>query len=318
MMDMCLQISLISGYNHRRTISETTGNISRSQSTMNMTVPEDASHHQQFSRSTSQTLKVTGTMPERLRPETVKQQHPTPSNIHSEDEDLIVRTTGTVQINSLLSPEQSVSDPQILNSKIDIISPNILSKPSTTVDKHTVPESLHLVDTSLELLGPVPQPSSSSTLSVTSEPKSSRSAESYPGPTSSIPTRSNLSKLSSLRGSSSAIPRTTSGSSLRQQQQQQSRLRQPSTSIKSISSFDTLQQSPHISKLESLTIATMPANTNVDELETSSKLQAQAVKEIYYSLDEDQSDTAREAELLSDLERERDVIRVLQGQKTGT
>jgi RecG-like helicase len=95
-------------------------------------------------------------------------------------------------------------------------------------------------------------------------------------------------------------------------------LRQPSTSIKSISSFDTLQQSPHISKLESLTIATMPANTNVDELETSSKLQAQAVKEIYYSLDEDQSDTAREAELLSDLERERDVIRVLQGQKTGT
>lgn len=56
----------------------------------------------------------------------------------------------------------------------------------------------------------------------------------------------------------------------------------------------------------------------MDELETSSKLPAQAVKEIYYSLDEDQSDTAREAELLSDLERERDVIRVLQGQKTGT
>jgi RecG-like helicase len=61
----------------------------------------------------------------------------------------------------------------------------------------------------------------------------------------------------------------------------------------------------------------MPANTNVDELETSNKLQAQAVKEIYYSLDEDQSDTTREAELLSDLERERDVIRVLQGQKIG-
>ncbi|GAB5585358.1 hypothetical protein Unana1_00258 [Umbelopsis nana] len=305
------RLSLISGYNHRTTISETTGNVNRSHSTMTMAVPDDTRH---LSRATSQTLNVTSTKSDRLLRETLKE--PTSYNTAiSEDESTLLRTRGTMQINSPLRPKQSLtrltemSDPQVPATHIEVVQPTQPSIP--------LPDSSHITDShtdnsSVELLNPIPQPSP--TLSANSEPKSSMSAESYPA-VSSTPSRSNLPKLNSLRGSSSSIPRTSSGSSLRQPGTTTSRLRQPSTSVKSISSYDTLKEPPHSANLESLTIASTPAISNLEELETDCK-QKEHVKEIYYSLDEDTPSSSREIELLADLEQKRNVIRVLQGQKT--
>jgi hypothetical protein len=132
-------------------------------------------------------------------------------------------------------------------------------------------------------------------------------------PSAGIPSRSNLPKLNSLRASSSSIPRTSSASSLRQQA---SRLRQPSRSVKSRNSCDTLKE-PNINVPKTYTTVNMPVNTNIDELQKSESTSAQDTSDLYYQLDDEQSVNDREAEMLSQLEREKAVNRVLQGQKAG-
>jgi dynactin complex subunit len=68
----------------------------------------------------------------------------------------------------------------------------------------------------------------------------------------------------------------------------------------------------------SLTVAVIPATSNLNELEPPSKpADVPASQEIYYSLDDIQptASSSREQELSAELDRERAVIKVLQGQK---
>ncbi|KAG2186802.1 hypothetical protein INT44_003028, partial [Umbelopsis vinacea] len=264
------RLSLISSYNHRRTISETTGNITRSHSTMNISVPDS-----QVTRSPSRTLSVTDTpVPAKpIEPESVHTITPMKS-----DQDM---TNRTIQNNSVPSPDM----PNISSSSVTTVEDTISLSPS--IDHRSIPDS---VDIPVHTIVPP----------TTADPV----------PTTS--TRSNLPKLNTLR---TAIPKASSGSSLRQQA---SRLRQPSVSVRSVSSHDTLKESLKESRMAaSLTIVVMPATSNLNELDQPSKPADMPTnqEEIYYSLDDIQPAVNREQELSSELDRERAVIKALQGQK---
>ncbi|KAH8553499.1 hypothetical protein BGW37DRAFT_262317 [Umbelopsis sp. PMI_123] len=290
------RLSLISSHNHRRTISETTGNITRSHSAMNIVVPDDT---RQVTRSLSRTMSVANT-PVQAKPNEPEVVHINKNSVRSEDDNLIAQTAGTMQINSLQDPNQNcldISDQNVTNTQVDETTP--FPQPTDAVDSPSAPTTLDTTDQAIFQSSPT----SNTNLDLST-------AESAPA----APSRSNLPKLSSLRTSSSSIPRTSSGSSLRQQA---SCLRQPSTSVRTTSSHDTL--SSPIPKTASLTIAVIPVISNLNEIEDRKPTATHTTNEIYYSLDEDQTTLSgsREQELLSDLERERAVIKVLQGQKTG-
>jgi hypothetical protein len=261
---------------------------------MNISVPDG-----QVTRSPSRTLSVTAT-PVQAEPQSV---HTISSIAPIESDHVMTQNNQTAQINSSPLPSHDLLDRSSSNvTNTATVEDNVaLSQSTNAVDNRSIPDS---VEIAVHTIVP-PSPTSTTHLDLST-------ADIVPTPSS----RSNLPKLSSLRTSSSSIPRTSSGSSLRQQA---SRLRQPSASVRSVSSHDTLKESPpRMAKADSLTVAVMPATSNLNELEQPSKpADMPTTQEIYYSLDDIQPAVSsnREQELMSELERERAVIKVLQGQK---
>ncbi|CAO3689985.1 unnamed protein product [Umbelopsis ramanniana] len=266
---------------------------------MNISVPDS-----QVTRSPSRTLSVTDT------PVQAKSAAAEPESVHTisssiappppmESDHVITQNNRTAQINVL--PHRDLVDQSSSKGEADSVAAVSLSQPTNAVDNRSIPDP---VDMAAHTIVP-PSPTSQLEFS---------SVDTLPSTSS----RSNLPKLNSLRASSSSIPRTSSGSSLRQQA---SRLRQPSASVRSVSSHDTLKESPpRMVKADcSLTVAVIPATSNLDELEQPSKpADVLTSQEIYYSLDDIQptaSSSNREQELSAELDRERAVIKVLQGQK---
>ncbi|CAM0140578.1 unnamed protein product [Umbelopsis sp. WA50703] len=267
---------------HRRAASEVDSNINRSHSTLNFGKTNMGSPNQP-SRSTLKTMKSTSPNSENTSAAPL-----TFELLTTESERTMKRNTISTE-NKVTSDQQSNSEMEVNtdtsekeNNQCELNIHDRLSSKTSLVDHAT------LTDTIRKDQLPVDQM-----------------------PSTGIPSRSNLPKLNSLRASSSSIPRTSSASSLRQQA---SRLRQPSRSVKSRNSCDTLKE-PNVNVPKTYTTVNMPVNTNIDELRKSESTSAQDTSDLYYQLDDEQSVNDREAEMLSQLEREKAVNRVLQGQK---
>ncbi|KAJ2962499.1 hypothetical protein NQZ79_g2311 [Umbelopsis isabellina] len=274
--------SMISTYSHRRAASEIDSNIMRSHSTLNFGKSHVGPPNQQ-SRLTTQTMSPTNPNPEKASTIPL-----TSAKMTTESKDALKRNAVSTEMNvtldqqSISGIDKSTDGPLKENNSTEWEKTEKSLSKTTVSDQNTLGEAI---------------PNNQSLIDST--------------PSTNIPSRSNLPKLNSLRASSSSIPRTSSASSLRQQA---SRLRQPTRSVKSRNSCDTLKE-PTINVPKTYTIVNMPVNTNIDELRDAESTSQQNTSDLYYSLDDDQSANDREAELLSQLEREKAVNRVLQGQK---
>lgn len=265
---------------------------------MNIAVPES-----QVTRSSSRTLSVTDA------PVQAKSVAAEPEPVHTlssiapppppvESDHVMTQNNRTAQISVL--PHRDLTGQSSSQGEEGSVAAVSLSQPTNAVDNRSIPDS---VDTAAQTIVPPSPTSQLDFYSVDTLPTTS--------------SRSNLPKLTTLRTSSSSIPRTSSGSSLRQQA---SRLRQPSASVRSVSSHDTLKESPpRMVKADcSLTVAVIPPTSNLHEIEEPPKPAEMPIsEEIYYSLDDIQpaASSHREQELIAELDRERAVIKVLQGQK---
>ncbi|KAG2172266.1 hypothetical protein INT43_004807 [Umbelopsis isabellina] len=274
--------SMISTYSHRRAASEIDSNVMRSHSTINFGKSHMAPPNQQ-SRLTTQTMNSTN-----LNAEKANMIPLTSAKLMTESKDALKQTAVSTEIKVKLNQQS--------NSETDTSSDAPMKENNQT--EWEIPQKSLSKTTVLDQ-------------SMLGEAKSNNQSLIDSTTSTNIPSRSNLPKLNSLRTSSPSIARTSSASSLRQQA---SRLRQPTRSVKSRNSCDTLKE-PTINVPKAYTIVNMPVNTNIDELQKAESTGDQSTRDLYYSLDDDQSVNDRETELLSQLEREKAVNRVLQGQK---
>lgn len=275
--------SMISTYSHKRGASEIDSSVMRSHSTLNFGKSHLGPQNQQ-SRSTMQTMNSTN-----LNAEKASTIPPTASKSTTASKNILRQNAISTELYVKSDQQSNVeadnsSDASIMkeNNQIECKTSQKPVSKSTVLDQSTLGEAILNDQTLIDST-----------------------------PSTSISLRSNLPKLNSLRTTSSSIARASSASSLRQQA---SRLRQPTRSVKSRNSCDTLKE-PTINVPKAYTINTMPVNTNIDELRKAESTSDPDTSDLYYSLDDDQSVNDREADLLSQLEREKAVNRVLQGQK---
>lgn len=276
---------MISTYSHKRGASEIDSSVMRSHSTLNFGKSHLGPQNQQ-SRSTMQTMNSTN-----LNAEKASTIPPTASKSTTASKNILRQNAISTELYVKSDQQSNVeadnsSDASIMkeNNQIECKTSQKPVSKSTVLDQSTLGEAILNDQTLIDST-----------------------------PSTSISLRSNLPKLNSLRTTSSSIARASSASSLRQQA---SRLRQPTRSVKSRNSCDTLKE-PTINVPKAYTINTMPVNTNIDELRKAESTSDPDTSDLYYSLDDDQSVNDREADLLSQLEREKAVNRVLQGQKAG-